>query len=117
MLSLFVFSIQSPVGTTAVRFSGNVMPAHLGSTSATEMNRITRYVVGELFGVFSIAVCVMTGLMVMLFLVQEALRENLTLDTIVELVPYTIPTALSFSIPGTILFAVCIVYGLSLIHI
>ena len=43
--------------------------------------------------------------------VQEALRENLTLDTIVELVPYTIPTALSFSIPGTILFAVCIVYG------
>ena len=47
----------------------------------------------------------------MLFLVQEALRENLTLDTIVELIPYTIPTALSFAIPGTILFAVCIVYG------
>lgn len=47
----------------------------------------------------------------MLFLVQEALRENLTLDTIVELIPYTIPTALSFAIPGTILFAVCIVFG------
>lgn len=75
------------------------------------MNRITRHVVADLLRVFSISVCVMTGLMVMLFLVQEALRENLTLDTIVELIPYTIPTALSFSIPGTILFAVCIVYG------
>ncbi len=53
----------------------------------------------------------MTFLMVSIFLVQEALRENLTLDTIVQLIPYIVPTALSFAIPGTILFAVCIVYG------
>ncbi len=53
----------------------------------------------------------MTVMMVMVFLIQEGLRENLTPGTILELVPYTIPTALSFAIPGTILFAACIVYG------
>ena len=61
--------------------------------------------------VFAISVTVMTLLMVLIFLVQEGLRENLTLGTIAELVPYTIPTSLSFAIPGTCLFATCIVYG------
>ena len=75
------------------------------------MNRITRYVISELTKVFIISVSVMTLLMVLIFLVQEGLRESLTLDTIAQLVPYTIPTALSFAIPGTCLFATCIVYG------
>jgi lipopolysaccharide export system permease protein len=67
--------------------------------------------VWELLKTFSISLTVMTVMMVMVFLVQEGLRENLTPGTILELVPYTIPTALSFAIPGTILFASCIVYG------
>ena len=75
------------------------------------MNRITRYVITELAYVFVISVSAMTILMVLIFLVQEGMRENLTLDTIAELIPYTIPTALSFAIPGTCLFATCIVYG------
>ena len=75
------------------------------------MNRITRYVVWELLKTFSITLTVMTVMMVMVFLIQEGPRENLTPGTILELVPYTIPTALSFAIPGTILFAACIVYG------
>ena len=75
------------------------------------MNRITRYVLFELSSVFAISVTVMTLLMVLVFLVQEGMRENLTLETIAELIPYTIPTALSFAIPGTCLFATCIVYG------
>lgn len=75
------------------------------------MSRITRYVVWELLKTFAVTVTVMTVMMVMVFLIQEALRENLTPETILELIPYTIPTALSFAIPGTILFAVCIVYG------
>lgn len=75
------------------------------------MSRITRYVVWELLKTFSITLTVMTVMMVMVFLIQEGLRENLTPGTILKLVPYTIPTALSFAIPGTILFAACIVYG------
>ena len=75
------------------------------------MNRITRYVVTELSTVFVISVTVMTMLMVLVFLIQDGLRENLTLGTIAELIPYTIPTALSFAIPGTCLFATCVVYS------
>ena len=75
------------------------------------MSRITRYVVWELLKTFSITLTVMTVMMVMVFLIQEGLKENLTPGTILELVPYTIPTALCFAIPGTILFAACIVYG------
>ena len=75
------------------------------------MNRITRYVIYELLSVFVVSVGVMTALMVLVFLIQEGMRESLTIGTIAELVPYTIPTALSFAIPGTCLFATCIVYG------
>ncbi len=75
------------------------------------MNRITRYVATELISVFLVSATVMTLFMVLVFLVQEGLRESLTFETIAELVPYTIPTALSFAIPGTCLFATCIVYG------
>ncbi|MCH2177821.1 MAG: LptF/LptG family permease [Mariniblastus sp.] len=75
------------------------------------MNLITRHVVGELTKIFLLSVCTMTLLMVMVFLVQEAWQESLTPATILELIPYTIPTALCFAIPGTVLFAVCIVYG------
>ncbi len=75
------------------------------------MDRITRYIATELAIVFAISASIMTMLMLMVFLVQEGTRESLTLGTIAELVPYTIPTALSFAIPGTCLFATCVVYG------
>jgi lipopolysaccharide export system permease protein len=75
------------------------------------MTLITRYVLSELFKTFSIALSSMTFFIVMVFLVQEAWREKLTLETILQLIPYTLPTALSFSIPATILFAACVVYG------
>ncbi len=78
---------------------------------SSRMSRITRYVVWELLKTFTVTLTVMTVMMVMVFLIQEAMRENLTPETILELIPFTIPTALSFAIPGTILFATCIVYG------
>ena len=75
------------------------------------MNCITRYVVFDLIKSFVIALSAMTALMVMVFLVQEGWREKLTGAAILKLIPFTLPTALSFAIPGTILFAVTVVYG------
>ena len=75
------------------------------------MSRLTRYVISELLRVFILSLTVMTTVMVLVFLIQEGIRENLTPATILELVPYTLPTALSFAIPGTILFSATIVYG------
>lgn len=75
------------------------------------MTVLTRYIIRELLKVFLISLTAMTIMMIMVFLIQEALREKLTPQTIIELVPYTVPTALCFSIPGTILFSVCVVYA------
>jgi lipopolysaccharide export system permease protein len=75
------------------------------------MNRITRYVVFDLIKSFAIALSAITALMVMVFLIQEGWREKLTGAAILKLIPFTLPTALSFAIPGTILFAVTVVYG------
>ncbi|MFM7563297.1 MAG: LptF/LptG family permease, partial [Planctomycetota bacterium] len=75
------------------------------------MSCITRHVVSELLKAFALALSAMTTLMVMIFLVQEAWREKLTVTAILQLLPYTLPTALCFAIPGTILFAATVVYG------
>jgi lipopolysaccharide export system permease protein len=75
------------------------------------MDRITRYIIWELASVFAVSVTAMTMLMVFFLLIQEGMRESLTLGTIIDLVPYTIPSALMYAIPGTCLFATCIVYG------
>lgn len=47
----------------------------------------------------------------MVFVIQDAIRENLTLWTAAKLIPFALPGSLIFSIPGTILFSICIVYG------
>lgn len=75
------------------------------------MDRITRHVTFEVLRAFAIALTAMTCLMVLIFLVQEGLKEKLTPTAVLQLVPYTLPTALCFAIPGTILFAVCVCYG------
>ena len=49
--------------------------------------------------------------MLLIGLVQEAVRENLTPQTILQLIPYVLPNALCFAIPGTMLFSTCLVLG------
>jgi lipopolysaccharide export system permease protein len=75
------------------------------------MTKVTRYVTGELLKVFLVTLAGMTLLMLIVGLVQEALRQGLGPEPILKLVPYAMPNALRFAVPGTILFAVCSVYG------
>lgn len=75
------------------------------------MSRVTRYVALELLKTFSLTLAAMTSLMVLIFLIQEGWREKLSPMAILELVPFIVPTALCFAIPGTILFSTCVVYG------
>ena len=42
---------------------------------------------------------------------KEAYQQGLGLKQILLLLPYVLPEALRFSVPGTILFATCSVYG------
>lgn len=75
------------------------------------MSKLTRYVVGELLKVFLVTLAGMTFLMLIVGLAQEAIRQGLGPMPVLRLIPYAIPNALRFAVPGTILFAACSVYG------
>ena len=72
---------------------------------------ITRYVAAELLKVFLSTLTVFTLLMTMVGVAQEAVRQGLGLVPILRIIPYTLPNALVFALPGTILFSVCLVFG------
>lgn len=75
------------------------------------MSVISRYILADLIGWFVIFVVGLTLLMVVLLVGQEAWRMNLGLAPTLRLIPFLLPTALVFAVPGTILFTVCLVYG------
>jgi lipopolysaccharide export system permease protein len=72
---------------------------------------ITRYILTELIGWFAVFVVGLTLLMVVILVGSEAWRMNLGLLPTLRLIPFVMPTALVFAVPGTILFTVCLVYG------
>jgi lipopolysaccharide export system permease protein len=75
------------------------------------MNTLTRYIVLELLKIFSVTLTCLTLLMILVGVGQEAVRMGLGPGPIVRLVPFFLPNALAFAVPGTILFTVCSVYG------
>ncbi len=60
---------------------------------------------------FAITLTAMTLFMILVSVSKEAYSQGLGLKQIVLLLPYVLPDALRFSVPGTILFATCSVYG------
>lgn len=72
---------------------------------------IFSYVLRELLKVFLITLGGMTVLMLIVGVGQEAVRQGLGPEPILRLVPYAVPNALRFAIPGTMLFAACSVFG------
>ena len=75
------------------------------------MNIVPRHVLSELLKVFFMALAGLTLLMLIVGITRQALDEGVGLKHIVQLMPYILPDALRFTIPATILFAVCSVYG------
>jgi lipopolysaccharide export system permease protein len=75
------------------------------------MSTIQRYVVWEVIKFFLIVLTGTTMLMVLGAGVKEAIRKGLPLALMVEILPYMLPEMLRFTIPGCLLFAVCLVFG------
>ncbi|MBI3836883.1 MAG: LptF/LptG family permease [Planctomycetia bacterium] len=75
------------------------------------MRLLTRYVLGETCKAFLVTLTSLTLLMILIGAVKEALAQGLGLAQIVQLLPYLLPNALIFAVPGTILFSVSSVYG------
>jgi lipopolysaccharide export system permease protein len=75
------------------------------------MRLFTRYVLREVLQVFLVTLVALTSFMILVGAVQVAIAEGLGAKQIVLALPYLLPQALMFAVPGTILFAVSIVYG------
>jgi lipopolysaccharide export system permease protein len=75
------------------------------------MKIITRYVLWDLLQVFLVALTALTLFMLVVGLVKEAQQQGLGLLQILMLVPYVLPEAMRFAVPGTMLFAVASVFG------
>lgn len=75
------------------------------------MRILTRYVLGEVGFVFLLALFSLTTLIMIVGVTKEAMVQGLGAKHMLQLIPYLLPNALLYSVPGTILFAVAIVYG------
>ncbi|MFV2069740.1 MAG: LptF/LptG family permease, partial [Pirellulales bacterium] len=75
------------------------------------IGRINRYVIAELLKVFLLTLAILTLLMVLVGVAHEAILQGLGPAAVLRLIPYTLPNALVFALPGTLLFAACTVYG------
>jgi lipopolysaccharide export system permease protein len=75
------------------------------------MSILARYVLFDLLKVFLVSLTGMTLFILMVGLFREAYNEGLGLKQILFLVPYVLPDALRFSVPATILFGTCSVFG------
>lgn len=84
---------------------------HIEDDRLTCMSRMAIYIISELLKVFAVTLAIMTVFVLFGIVAVEAVREGLSLVAILRMMPYAVPTALRFTIPGTVLFAVCLVYG------
>jgi lipopolysaccharide export system permease protein len=75
------------------------------------MRILTRYVLSEMLKVFLVSLTGITLIILLFFLVAEAIKQGLGLKQIALVIPYVLPNALRFSVPATILFAACNVFG------
>ncbi|MBN2021740.1 MAG: LptF/LptG family permease [Pirellulales bacterium] len=75
------------------------------------MKILTRYILAELLKWFLVSLSILTLLMVIFGILQQALRRGLPPAQVFGLIPYTLPEALRYSVPGTLLLTATSVYG------
>jgi len=75
------------------------------------MRILTRYVVFDLLKVFLLTLMSMTVFVFLVLVGKEAVENGLGLVPILRMVPYMLPQAMQFAVPGTMLLATTSVYG------
>src|SRR5215469_14470358 len=75
------------------------------------MRILTRYVLAELLKIFLVTLTALTMMMVAYGLWRQAREQGLGPQQVVRLIPYILPEMLRYTIPATLLFAACSVYG------
>jgi len=85
------------------------MEAGLGGLA---LGILQRYVWGEVFRAFAMALITMTCIFVLFMVAAQAMGSGmLTPRDVVQLVPHIIPSTLPYTTPVSLLFAVTVVYG------
>jgi len=72
---------------------------------------LSRMILRDLLKVFLLALCAITGLLLLAGLVAEAQQHGLEPAQILQIMPLIIPSTLPYTLPATTLFATCVVYG------
>ncbi len=75
------------------------------------MGILARHVVFELLKVFCLVLTAMTAMLMIFGIAKEAVDQGLGLNQVARILPFFLPEALKITVPGTILFAACSVYG------
>ncbi|MEX0939242.1 MAG: LptF/LptG family permease [Pirellulales bacterium] len=75
------------------------------------MRILTRYVFFDLLAIFLVSLAGMTAVMLIAGVGREAVRQGLGLVPVLRLIPYVLPDAMRFAVPGTMLLATTSVYG------
>ena len=75
------------------------------------MRLMTRYILWEILKVFSVCLVTLTVMTVVFVVVKEALLQSLTPGPILRIIPFALPFAMRYTVPATMLYSVCAVYG------
>lgn len=75
------------------------------------MRILTRYILFELLKVFLLTLVSMTVFVFLVLVGKEAVENGLGLVPILRMVPYMLPQAMQFAVPGAMLLATTSVYG------
>jgi lipopolysaccharide export system permease protein len=74
-------------------------------------SKFTRYVLWDVLKMFSFSLVAMTLVISLVFGGQKLIGEDLSYLSVAKLMPYIFLMSLQYSVPPTILFSVCCVYG------
>ena len=66
---------------------------------------------GELLRVFALTLIGLTGMFVIVGLVQQVAQLGLGVGQLLKIIPLFVPSTLPYTVPATTLFACCVVYG------
>ncbi len=75
------------------------------------MRILTRYIVFDLLKVFLLTLASMTAFVFVMMIGELAVENGLGLVPILQMLPYILPQAMQFAVPGTMLLATVTVYG------
>ena len=73
--------------------------------------KFTRYILWDVLKLFALSLIAMTMVVSMVFVGKQLIDEGLGYLAIARMLPYIFMVALQFSVPATLLFSVCCVYG------